>query len=111
MLRYVPLIDPADSTPELQAVLDASVDGVVIINARGIIERFNRSAERMFGYDAADVVGRNVSLLMTGTDGAQHDGHLERYLNTGIPHIIGVGREVDARRRDGSVFPAFLRSF
>ena len=96
------------STPELQAVLDASLDGVVIISARGSIERFNRSAERMFGYGAAEVLGRNVSMLMTGADGPRHDGYLERYLATGVTHIIGVGREVEARRRDGGVFPVFL---
>ena len=98
----------ADSSLELQAVLDASVDGVVIISATGIIERFNRSAERMFGYRASDVLGRNVSVLMTGTDSTRHDGYLGRYHDTGIPHIIGVGREVDARRRDGTTFPVFL---
>ena len=96
------------STPELQAVLDASLDGVVIIGARGHIERFNRSAERMFGYAAAEVLGRNVSMLMTGADGPRHDAYLERYLQTGVAHIIGVGREVEARRSDGSVFPVFL---
>jgi len=102
------MIANGDSTPELQAVLDASVDGVVIISARGIVERFNRSAERIFGYRAAEVVGRNVRMLMTSADGGQHDGYIERYLRTGIPHIIGVGREVEARRSDGSLFPVFL---
>ena len=60
--------DYVASSPELQAVLDASVDSVLIINAKGIIEQFNRSAERMFGYTAAEVLGRNVSILMTGGD-------------------------------------------
>lgn len=96
------------STQELEALLDATVDAVIVISAHGIIERFNRSAERMFGYAAAEVAGRNVSVLMTGVDGAHHDAHLARYHKTGIPHIIGIGREVDARRRDGSTFPVAL---
>ena len=78
------MIANGDSTPELQAVLDASVDGVVIISAGGIVERFNRSAERMFGYRAAEVVGRNVRVLMTSADGVQHDGYIERYLQTEV---------------------------
>lgn len=102
------MTDYVASKPELQAVLDASVDSVLIINDKGIIEQFNRSAERMFGYTAAEVIGRNVSILMTGDDAAQHDSHLQRYMSTGIAHVIGIGREVDARRRDGSVLPCFL---
>ena len=97
-----------DSSVELQGLLDATIDGVVLIGAGGIIERFNRAAERMFGYTAQEVMGRNVSMLMTDADSRQHDGHLQRYHKTHVPHVIGIGREVDARRRDGSVFPVFL---
>lgn len=94
--------------PELQALLDATVDAVLIIDSRGNIETFNRSAERLFGYAAAEVLGRNVGVLMTDRDRRSHDAYMHRYEKTGVPHIIGIGREVDARRRDGSVFPAFL---
>ncbi len=93
---------------ELQALLDATVDAVIIINHRGHIELFNRSAERLFGYQESEVLDRNVSVLMTTKDHASHDAYMERYIDTGIPHIIGIGREVDAQRKDGSVFPAFL---
>ncbi len=93
---------------ELQALLDASVDAVVIIDDRGHIETFNRSAERLFGYAALEVLGQNVSMLMTDRDRQQHDHYLHRYHETHVPHIIGIGRDVVARRKDGTVFPAYL---
>ena len=93
---------------ELQAILDAAVDAVILIDHQGIVQVFNHSAERLFGYNAEDVLGRNVSLLMSGPDRAQHDVYLQRYLRTGVAHIIGIGREVQARKRDGELFPAFL---
>jgi len=93
---------------ENEALLDATVDAVVIINHRGHIETFNRSAERLFGYRAEEVLGRNVNILMTPRDQANHDAYIARYLATGIPHIVGIGREVEARRKDGSVFPVEL---
>jgi PAS domain S-box-containing protein len=100
---------PLRSPPrELQALLDATVDAVILIDHRGHIETFNRSGERLFGYRADEVVGRNVAVLMTDRDRDSHDAYMNRYMNTGVPHIIGVGREVDARRKDGSVFPVFL---
>ncbi|MEJ1961664.1 MAG: PAS domain S-box protein [Gammaproteobacteria bacterium] len=93
---------------EIQALLDAAVDAVVLIDHRGCITTFNRSAERLFGYAAEELLGQNVSILMPAQDRAGHDSYLERYAQTGIPHIIGVGREVEGRRKDGSLFPAFL---
>jgi len=93
---------------ELQALLDASVDGIVTIDHLGRIQRFSRSAERLFGFSAAELVGRNVSVLMTDGDRNAHDGFLARYLSTRVPHIVGTGRAVTARRKDGSVFPAWL---
>jgi two-component system, LuxR family, sensor kinase FixL len=96
------------SSFELQALLDAAVDAVMLIDSRGCLDVFNQAAERLFGYPAAEVLGRNVSILMTDIDRTQHDAYMERYHRTGVAHIIGSGREVDARRKDGSVFPAFL---
>ncbi len=99
---------PVSPPRELQALLDATVDAVILIDARGHIESFNRSGERLFGYRAEEVVGLNVSVLMTDRDRHSHDAYMNRYMSTGVPHIIGVGREVDARRKDGTVFPVFL---
>ena len=93
---------------ELNALLHATVDAVIMIDERGLIFRFNRAAERTFGYLAAEVIGRNVSILMTALDNDAHDGYLARYRAGGTPHIIGVGRDIAARRKDGSEFPAHL---
>jgi two-component system sensor kinase FixL len=99
---------PEPAHPELQSLLDATVDAVILIDARGTIETFNRAGERLFGYAADEVIGCNVNILMTAVDRDAHDGYMARYLRTSVPHIIGIGREVDARRKDGSVFPVFL---
>ena len=92
----------------LQAILDAAVDGVVLIDHLGLIKAFNRAAERLFGYSSAEVLGHNVVMLMGESDKAQHDRYIERYLQSGVPHIIGRGREVVARRKGGASFPVFL---
>ena len=99
---------PASQSFELQALLDAAVDAIVLIDHAGIIEVFNQAAARLFGYAPAEALGCNVKMLMTGEHLQQHDGYLARYLRTGAAHIIGTGREVPARRKDGSVFPAFV---
>jgi two-component system, LuxR family, sensor kinase FixL len=104
----LPVMSADQKYDELQALLDASVDGIVTIDHLGIIQRFSRSAERLFGFSAAELVGRNVSVLMTDGDRNAHDGFLARYLSTRVPHIVGTGRVVTARRKDGSVFPAWL---
>ena len=96
------------ATSEFRALLDVAVDAVIIIDHRGIIEAFNRAAEKLFGYHAAEIIGVNVSQLMPEPHRGQHDGHLERYLRSGIPHIIGIGREVEACRKDGSIVPVSL---
>jgi two-component system, LuxR family, sensor kinase FixL len=101
-------MSPDRQSGELQALLDASVDGIVIIDHRGHVHTFNRSAERLFGYRAEEVLGRNVNVLMTEEDREAHDGYLARYLSTRVAHIVGKGREVNARHKDGSVFPVWL---
>jgi two-component system sensor kinase FixL len=93
---------------EFQALLDAAVDAVIVIDERGSILTFNSAAEKMFGYTAASVLGRNVSVLMDKPYREQHDGYLSRYLATREAHIIGIGREVEARRANGEVFPVSL---
>jgi two-component system sensor kinase FixL len=89
-------------------LLDVAVDAVIIIDHRGIIEAFNSAAEKLFGYQAAEVLDTNVCRLMPEPQRSQHDRHLARYLQSGIPHIIGIGREVEACRKDGNVVPVFL---
>ena len=91
-----------------RAVIDAAVDGIIVIDARGRIEAFNRAAEQMFGYREADVIGQNVRVLMPEPDRSNHDGYLRHHLDTGEKRIIGIGRAVTGLRRDGQHFPVHL---
>jgi two-component system sensor kinase FixL len=92
----------------LCAILETSPDGLITIDATGTIQSFNPAAERMFGYDAAEVIGRNVSCLMPSPYREEHDAYLERFLRTGERRIIGIGREVLGQRQDGTIFPVEL---
>ena len=94
--------------PILQSIFNSAVDGIIVIDAKGLIKAFNPGAERLFGYSAEEVVGRNVKLLMPSPDREQHDRYVTNYLQTGIPKVIGTGREVQALRKDGSTFPVHL---
>src|SRR5262245_17853465 len=85
---------------DLQAVMEAAVDAIILMDHRGFVSAFNRSAERLFGYAAAEVVGCNISTLMPEPYRSEHDAYLERYAATRVPHIIGIGREVEAQRKD-----------
>lgn len=93
---------------EFMALLDVAVDAIVIIDHRGNIEAFNRAAEDLFGYTTDEMMGANVSRLMPEPDRSRHDDYIARYLASGVSHVIGIGREVEAQRRDGSTFPAAL---
>jgi PAS domain S-box-containing protein len=96
------------SEARMQAILTTAADAIVTMDMHGIIESVNPASEQMFGYAAAEMVGHNVGLLMPSPYREEHDGYLRRYLQTGEKHIIGAGREVLARRKDGSVFPMHL---
>jgi len=97
-----------DRENRLRAILDTAVDGIFTIDEHGTIESMNHAAERIFGYKRDELVGRNVSSLMTDADSGQHDRYIERYLAGGEARIIGIGREVTGRRKDGSTFPMDL---
>ncbi|WP_210527329.1 PAS domain S-box protein [Rubellimicrobium arenae] len=92
----------------MRAILDTAVDAIVVIDDRGCIQSINPAAERIFGYRAHEAIGQNVRLLMPPSQAAQHDGFLQAYLRTGDRKIIGIGRTVEGRRRDGSTFPLDL---
>ncbi len=92
----------------LRAVVDTAVDGVILINADGVILMFNPACERLFGYAAFEVIGRNVKMLMPTPYQGEHDIYLRNYRETGVRKIIGIGREVLGRKRGGTTFPMDL---
>ncbi|MDP2367142.1 PAS domain S-box protein [Rhodoferax sp.] len=92
----------------LRAILNTVVDGIITIDERGTVESFNPAAVRIFGYPPEEVVGRNIKHLMPEPYHSQHDGYLARFLDTRSPRVIGIGREVTGRRKDGSTFPMEL---
>jgi PAS domain S-box-containing protein len=98
----------AEREARLVAVLQQAVDAIVTIDQRGLIESVNPALERMFGYRPEEVLGRNVSMLMPSPDRERHEGYLASYVGGGIAKIIGIGREVSAQRKDGSLFPVDL---
>jgi PAS domain S-box-containing protein len=97
-----------DSEARLKAIVDSAVDGIVTINERGIIESVNPAGQGIFGYGAEELVGQNVKMLMPDPYRSEHDQYLRNYRHTGQRKIIGIGREVVGRRKDGSEFPLDL---
>jgi PAS domain S-box-containing protein len=96
------------SEERLRSVVDTVVDGIITIDGHGIVQTFNPAAERIFGYRADQVIGQNVKLLMPDPYQGEQDSYFVNYRRTGVPKIIGIGREVMGRRRDGSTFPMDL---
>ena len=92
----------------LQSILETVPDAMIVIDENGVVQSFSTAAERLFGFSASEAVGQNVSVLMPEPDRGRHDGYLARYHATGERHIIGVGRVVTGRRKDGSTFPMHL---
>jgi len=92
----------------LRSILETVPDAMIVIDSRGIMQLFSSAAERLFGYSRQEAIGRNVSILMPEPDQSRHDSYLTRYLRTNDPHIIGIGRIVTGKRRDGTTFPMHL---
>lgn len=98
----------AVSEARLASVFDTAADGIVVINDRGQVLAFNKACESLFGYEASDLLGRDVKRIMPENYASAHPEYLQNYLNTGERKIIGIGREVQARHKDGTVFPIEL---
>jgi two-component system sensor kinase FixL len=97
-----------DEVARSRAVLETAVDSIVTINSTGIICSFNPAVVKMFGYQESELIGRNVSMLMPEPYKREHDSYMSRYLETRIPSIIGIGRQVVGRKKNGREFPAHL---
>ncbi len=92
----------------LAAILRTAVNAIIVIDQRGIIQDVNPATEKLFGYSSEDVLGKNVNILMPTPYREEHDDYLENYRKSGVAKIIGIGREVVGRRKDGTNFPIHL---
>ena len=97
-----------ENTQRLNAIINTATDGIIIITQRGIIESANPAAAKLFGYTTAEMIGQNVSMLAATPHQENHDEYIRRYLATGIKKIIGIGREVNGQKKDGTLFPLRL---
>ena len=97
-----------DQEARLQAILNTAVEAIIVIDQGGVCESMNPAAEAMFGYDAEEVIGKNISMLMPSPYREEHDGYVQNYLRTGQKKIIGIGREVTGLTKSGEEFPIYL---
>ncbi|MFQ5571965.1 MAG: PAS domain S-box protein [Rhodothermales bacterium] len=97
-----------ESEARSRAILETTVDGIITIDERGIVEAFNSAAEKVFGYTADEVIGQNVTMLMPVPYREEHDSYIQNYLETGHRKVIGIGREEVGQRKDGTIFPLDL---
>jgi two-component system sensor kinase FixL len=100
--------DSAARAAHLASILDTVPDAMIVIDEQGIVQSFSTAATRLFGYEAAEVIGKNIKIMMPSPYRENHDGYLARYLSTGERRIIGIGRVVVGERKDGSTFPMEL---
>lgn len=91
------------SETRLSTIVQTAVDAIAVVNERGIVQSFNPSAERIFGYSSEEMIGQNVSILMPEKIAAAHDGYIQAYLKTGVGKVINTGREVEGKRKDGTI--------
>ena len=109
MKEFLPTAAPSSAAEErMRSVIDHVIDGIITINERGIVTTFNPAAERIFGYQGEEVIGQNVKMLMPEPYRGEHDSYISNYLRTGQAKIIGIGREVVGRRKNGAEFPMEL---
>ncbi len=101
-------ISNSEDAQRLNAIINTATDGIIIINHEGMIESVNPSAATLFDYGTKEMIGQNISLLTPSPHKEKHDNYLQNYLSTGIKKIIGIGREVNGQRKDGSLFPLRL---
>ena len=92
----------------LKAIIDNAIDGIITIDQRGLIETVNPAAAQIFGYHPEEVIGNNIKILMPEPDHSKHDAYIENYQRTGVKKIIGIGREVFGKKKDGTNFPFLL---
>jgi two-component system sensor kinase FixL len=97
-----------ENQSRLKAIIETAIDGIITIDAHGIVETVNPAAARIFGYEPEEIIGNNIKMLMPEPDRSQHDGYIENYHRTGIGKIIGKGREVIGLKKDGTTFPFLL---
>jgi PAS domain S-box-containing protein len=97
-----------EGAARLKAVVETAVDGVILIDAQGLILMFNPACEKLFKFKAEEIIGQNVKMLMPAPYRAEHDGYLNNFHRTRVRKIIGIGREVTGQRKDGSTFPMDL---
>ncbi len=102
------LKSPSNSEVRLRAVIDTAVEGIITIDTAGIIQSFNPAAENMFSHAANEVIGKNISMLMPSPYQQKHDSYIDNYLKNGHSNIIGIGRELVGKRKNGSVFPIWV---
>lgn len=98
----------SNSENKMRTIINTVAGAIITINHKGVVENFNPGAQELFGYTSDEVVGKNVNMLMPDPDHTNHDGYLTNYLSSGERKIIGIGRETQAKKKDGSIFPIHL---
>jgi two-component system, LuxR family, sensor kinase FixL len=97
-----------ESEARYRSIVETTVDAIITINEKALVRTFNQAAEKLFQYQANEVIGQNVNMLMPEPYKKEHDDYMHNYLQTGRRKIIGIGREVTGKRKDGSTFPMYL---
>ncbi|MEZ5043001.1 MAG: PAS domain S-box protein [Saprospiraceae bacterium] len=108
MNKYIKTANPGEANEILKAIFADAIDGIITIDEKGLIEAINPAAAQLFGYQPKEIIGHNIKVLMPEPYHSQHDRYIEHYHETQQPRIIGIGREVQGKRKDGSIFPFFL---